>query len=104
MRTKVISLNVWLVAIQVPKITLICLYETHTLIMRHILLHYLRVDRMNLILRYEIERMKEILGRLKCARHVARWLVRFDIIKQFYIIAKIKQEDRSRYRSFDSME
>jgi hypothetical protein len=60
---------------------------------RHILLYYPRVDRMDLILRYRIERIKEILGRPKCARHVARWLVRSDTMKQFHIIAEIKQED-----------
>jgi hypothetical protein len=38
---------------------------------RYILLYYLRVDRMNLILRYKIKRMKEILERLKCVKHAA---------------------------------
>jgi hypothetical protein len=39
--------------------------------MRDILLYYLRVDRMDLILRYKIKRIKGILGRPEYVRYMA---------------------------------
>jgi hypothetical protein len=104
MRTKVISLNAWLAVIQVLGITPICPCGTYEQTVRHILLHYPRIDRTDLILRYRTERIEEILGRPECARHAARWLGRSSIMEQFRTAVEIEQEDWSGYRPFDSAE
>jgi hypothetical protein len=61
MRTEVISLNAWLAAVRVPSVFPACSYGWHAQTVRHVLLHYTRHDRSDLLRKCGSGRLKDIL-------------------------------------------
>ena len=103
MRTEVIGLNAWLAAIQVPGITPACPCGARAQTVRHVLFHYPRHKRVELIQRCGTERLDEILSRVISARHAARWLVASGAMEQFKVTAEIAKEDIAGYRAFSAV-
>jgi hypothetical protein len=56
-----IGLNAWLAAVQVPEVSLMCLYGEYVQNVRYVLLYYSRQNRENLSVAYSTERFNNIL-------------------------------------------
>jgi hypothetical protein len=101
---EVIGLNAWLAAIQVFNITSACPCEWHAQTVRHVLLYYPRHERIGLIEAYGTERIDDILLRLVCAKHAARWLICTGVLDQFRVAAEIAKENIKEYKAFPAAE
>jgi hypothetical protein len=104
MRTEVISLNVWLAAIQVPDIRPNCSCEWRAQTVCHVLLHCPRYERVGLVQECGTERLEEILVRPASAKQAARWLIRTEVLEQFRVAAEVAAEDTGGYRAFPAAE
>jgi hypothetical protein len=74
MRTEIIGLNAWLTEVQVSDTTALCLCGWHAQTVRHVLLHYPRHERLDLIQKCGTERIDDIFLHPVSAKHAARWL------------------------------
>ncbi len=80
MRTEIIGLNAWLAAIGIPDALPACPCGWHAQTVRHVLLHCLDYDRVELLLNWGTERLEEILGRPNCVKHAARWWIESGVM------------------------
>ncbi len=69
--------------------------------MRHVLLHCPKHDRVGLLLSCGTERLEEILERLDCVKHAARWWLRSGVMEQFRVAVEIADEDVAGHRAFE---
>jgi hypothetical protein len=96
-RTEVISLNAWLAAVRVPGVFPACPCGWHAQTVRHVLLYYIRHKRTDLLRKYGLERLEDILQQPLNIKHIARWLVRSRVIEQFKLAAEIVKKDIYKY-------
>jgi hypothetical protein len=96
-RTKVIGLNAWLTAVQVPGVFPACPCGWHAQTVRHVLLYCARHERTDLLRKYRLERLEDILQQLLNTKHTARWLVCSRVIKQFKLAAEIAEKNTYKY-------
>jgi hypothetical protein len=104
MRTEVIGLNAWLAAVRVPGVFPACPCGWHAQTVRHVLLHCIRHERIDLLRKCGSGRLEDILQRPSSAKHAARWLVRSGVMEQFKLAAEIAEEDTREYQAFPEVE
>ena len=104
LRTEVIGLNAWLIAIQVLGFTRACHCGWQAQTVRHILLHCPRLNRDTLINQCGSERLEEILSRPGSAQLAACWFIRSELLEQFRTVKVIEQEDQGAFRAFPEAE
>ena len=63
----------------------------------HLLLHYPRYERGQLVQQCGTERLDEILSRPAAAAHAARWLANSGAMEQFKVAKEIEEEDTQGY-------
>jgi hypothetical protein len=68
------------------------------------MLYYLYYNKLDLIQRCDIEKLKKILVRFDCAKYTAQWFLRTGALKQFRVAKEIKEEKTEDFRPFEMVE
>ena len=100
MRIEVIGLNAWLAVVYIPRVFPACPCGQHAQTVRHVLLHCTRHERTDLLRKYGLERIEDILQRPSSAKYTARQLVRSGVIEQFKLVVEIIEKNTYEYQAF----
>ena len=68
--------------------------------MRHVLLHYNKYRREDLLVNCGTERLDEILSRPASAKYAARWLVAQGVLGQFRVAKEMEDEQAENFTPF----